>query len=340
MKPVSEWRESDVLSLPVVELDHFEVKGRRALDLSLARVDENTIRPNMTKALSAFANSGGGQIVYGLQDTKISSKAKSWLVDDGGVATHTRKGDTREWLESVIPQLVDFPLIGYNVHAIAREDSFSQIWQDRAIHVVDIPDSDAAPHQSVSDGRYYARVGGRSQPIGHRLVLDIMGRRTDPVIELEFAIELRVKYITKTYRPGQARETVGALQVCMRNTGRTLAHYVNARLLVPLSMMPEVEQSFLRDEAVQEEGGTYHEVWLQNTSRDMVGTFAGEYGPSWFDLILPGMDHCCEVRVSRDMTQEALAELDGSLRWTVYSDNAAPREGLTHLADVELTDKR
>ena len=63
---------------------------------------------------------------------------------------------------------------------------------DRALYVVDIADSPHAPHQSTRDKKYYARVAGKSQPISHRMVIDIIGRRQHPNIESEFEIEKRL----------------------------------------------------------------------------------------------------------------------------------------------------
>lgn len=45
MKPVAEWTEEDVLSLPYGEFDWLEAKGRRAIDLTLPNVREADILP-------------------------------------------------------------------------------------------------------------------------------------------------------------------------------------------------------------------------------------------------------------------------------------------------------
>ena len=65
-KPTVEWIEDDVLSLPLGENDAFERKGAALLDLTLAQAREDSVRDELAKQLSAFANTGGGQIIYGL----------------------------------------------------------------------------------------------------------------------------------------------------------------------------------------------------------------------------------------------------------------------------------
>ncbi len=66
MKPTSEWDLNHILQLPPGEFDWLEMKGRKALDFSLSSVDENKVLDELSKQVSAFANSGGGVIVYGI----------------------------------------------------------------------------------------------------------------------------------------------------------------------------------------------------------------------------------------------------------------------------------
>jgi predicted HTH transcriptional regulator len=177
MREPREWDEEYLLNLPVGEFDWLEVKGRRGVDLTLSNVNEQDIRQNLSKAISAFANSGGGTLVLGLSNPK-----RYWQVDGGGVDLTVKKPSTREWLEDIIPTLVDLPLNSFNVYVVDNTTSKnSQIITGRGVFIIEIPDSEHAPHQAI-DHRYYARIGGKSRPIGHRLVTDIFGRRQYPKI--------------------------------------------------------------------------------------------------------------------------------------------------------------
>ncbi len=196
MKPVREWDEEHILGLPIGEFDWFEAKGRKALDLTLPTIKESDILQPISKALAAFANSGGGALVYGV--TNATSATGQRFVDDGGIATKSPKGDVKEWFENVIPHLVEFPLTTFNVYAILPTSPTSRIQPGRALYVIDIPDSLHAPHQA-NDYRYYIRSGGKSVPIGHRLVADIMGRRQHPQIELSFKIEKETRTQTDSF---------------------------------------------------------------------------------------------------------------------------------------------
>lgn len=66
MRPTVEWDEAYILSLPIGEFDWYEAKSSKGLDLTIPGVKENDVLENLARAVSAFSNSGGGQIVYGL----------------------------------------------------------------------------------------------------------------------------------------------------------------------------------------------------------------------------------------------------------------------------------
>ena len=59
---------------------------------------------------------------------------------------------------------------------------------DKSLFVVDVPDSDRAPHQSKRDLKYYVRLGGKSRPASHRLIEDIRARAKHPNFELQLEL--------------------------------------------------------------------------------------------------------------------------------------------------------
>jgi hypothetical protein len=175
--PISSWTEDDILGLPAGENDSFERKGSRLLDLRLPGVQENDVLNELAKQLSAFSNAGGGQIIYGV--------ANNGTVDGGGVALSVKgKQSTKEWLEDVIPKLTEFEIVGFNVYPIPPKPDMSSIDPGKALFVVDVPDSDRAPHQSKRDLKYYVRLAGKSAPASHRLIEDIRNRQKHPLLEI------------------------------------------------------------------------------------------------------------------------------------------------------------
>lgn len=228
MKPVRDWSLSDVAALPVGECDWLEIKGRRALDLSLPGVKIETVRGIMSKAISAFANSGGGQLVYGLDNP-----ATAWAVDMGGIPLAMKKPGVREWLEDVIPTLVDPQLRRFNVYVFSEASAELPLAPDHGIVVIDIGDSEDAPHQA-SDNRYYGRIGGKSHPLNHRFVSDIFHRRREPSIDIALEFDI----ITKSEHNPITGEVIGhfvqpELAMIATNAGRVYARYVTVIIDLP-----------------------------------------------------------------------------------------------------------
>ncbi len=89
MKPIAEWNEEYILSLPSGEVDWVEFKSSRSLDLTRPGVKEAEVRNELSKQLSAFSNAGGGALVYGVSDPTPGEPLK---VSDGGVSLRCKVG--------------------------------------------------------------------------------------------------------------------------------------------------------------------------------------------------------------------------------------------------------
>lgn len=158
------WTESEVLSLPSGEQDYFERK-------SGALIRDSDFHEKIAKAISAFANSGGGHLIIGVRDDGSI---------DGVPRNHKgRRTSTKDWLEQVIPNLVSYPLQDFRVHEVEPEIP-SIIPANAVIIVIDVGDSLMAPHQSASSKIYFHRTGGRSQPAPHHFLEALRGREKYP----------------------------------------------------------------------------------------------------------------------------------------------------------------
>jgi hypothetical protein len=347
MKDAREWDEDYLLNLPNGEYDWLEIKGRRGLDLSCQDVDEKHIRDLLSKAISAFANTGGGKLVVGL-----TQSVSGWAVDDGGVSLDMRKPTTREWLEDVIPHLVDFPLTSFNVYCVQRSSEQSQIAKGRGVFIIDIGEGNSAPHQAT-DQKYYARIAGKSRPIPHRLVLDIMGRRKDPRIELAFRIDAEVfapldplgfsipsSMPFETMPPREKTRKV-TLRIAAENTGLVLARFVFCRVELPGQMMGEAKRKYLAEYIHEIDGVGYLPIINENTERDIVrggGPFGPtEYGPTHYDPILPGLRRVWEQHLRPDLQSQDAEDL--KIYWTTQADNSAPLKGEVFIRDIPFNVK-
>src|SRR4051812_47745973 len=100
------WTESDVKSLPTGEHDYFDRKSGEVFN------DTGHLKGTLAKAISAFANSGGGSLVLGVRDDGTFD----------GVPAVNGSTPTREWLEQLIPNLVSYSLASFRVHEVEGDD--------------------------------------------------------------------------------------------------------------------------------------------------------------------------------------------------------------------------
>jgi hypothetical protein len=163
------WTEADVLGLASEEPDKFDRKSGLLL-----QKNADDLFNALGKAISAFANSGGGALVLGVED----DGAFSGLDPNVGNAT------TRDWLEQKVPSLVSYPLVLFRVHTVLPS-SPSAIPPGKVLIVLDIGDSPAAPHQNVRDKKYYHRAGGRSEPAPHFYLELLRQRMTNPTLDFD-----------------------------------------------------------------------------------------------------------------------------------------------------------
>jgi hypothetical protein len=158
------WSESELLNLPHGENDSFDRKSGSILSVQ-------DFRTALAKQLSAFANSGGGHLFIGVRDDGTLDGVPIRRIVSGG-----RDQDTREWLEQIIPPLLDYPLQGFSVDHFIPDAVAPVLPADKTVLVINIPDSPLAPHQCVHNRMYYCRQSGHSNPAPHNLI-DLLRHR-------------------------------------------------------------------------------------------------------------------------------------------------------------------
>lgn len=332
MKPANEWDEEYIYALPMGEFDWLEVKGRRGIDLTLSNIKESDALEVLSKEISAFANTGGGLLLYGMKDPR---KVGKWEVDDGGIEMSSPKGDLKEWLEDVIPHQVDFSLTNFNVYAIQASKRDSEIQAGRALYLIEIQDSLQAPHQA-KDKKYYVRVAGKSVPIGHRLVADIMGRRQNPYLEIDFWIEENTERPTKS-QGHTGVNTSYSLWIRAQNTGRVYANYVNCFIDIPWVLLNNDQLKYIQD---QIRGKEYYTEYFDNTIRDLIDvkvtgfdSARETHGPARFVPILPSRSRTWRIELSDALPDVATAKQ--VIKWSLFADNSPSTQGELTFESIE-----
>ncbi|HZR19944.1 MAG TPA: ATP-binding protein [Verrucomicrobiae bacterium] len=170
----SEWTKERVEKLitdKIEENNHLDYKGAGALN----RAEPKKLL-DVTKDISAFANSDGGTVIYGVEEFR--EEGKKHLPEKIGAIDG--KEYSREWLDQIIDQISP-KIEGVQIFPVrvGPED-----WH--VVYVVEIPKSLTA-HQA-RDFRYYKRYNFQSEPMQDYEVRDVMNRRRHP--KLKFSMQL------------------------------------------------------------------------------------------------------------------------------------------------------
>lgn len=300
------WTEARLEGLVPYELEAQEFKGSAFVVVPATGKIRADFVDHLSKQVSAFVNAGGGCLFLGVDDAGQV---------DGGLPIAIRANGTREWFEDIIPGIVDPPLRSFDVHEVRPESDQSPILPGQAVYVIELPDSEDAPHQA-RDRRYYLRIAGKSRPMSHRHVLDILQRRRDP--------EVSVLAVDPYGPPDEVPDPRGPavlLRIRPRigNRGRSLAQHVGLEVTLPrFAVNTECRRRTLEVEgaaSLQQSPGEvtfffYSETPLFPRQERVLGTV-------WIAIHGHNHQHYEAERVS--------------LRLRVFADHAPPRESEVNL---------
>lgn len=189
----------------------LDYKGAAALGKSHEKKKE------ITKDVSAMANSAGGRIIYGIRE--FQQDAKKHLPEK--LDPIDRSDFSKEWLEQVTSNIR--PRInGLVIHPV----SFGPA---HVAYIVDIPQSTTA-HQAT-DHRYYKRYNFQSVPMEDHEIRDVMNRGTTPVLEVDtqFAVTEPITGVS----PRSFQLTVDFF---LLNKGDTLARFPCLTFYPPIGL--------------------------------------------------------------------------------------------------------
>lgn len=293
------WTEAKLQNFIMSEIEEsltLEYKSAEALDRN------ETKKKEITKDVSAMANSAGGIIVYGIREFDAENKRH---LPEKIIAVDRRKYP-REWVEQII-QAIRPRIDGIVIHSVNLSSGENDV-----AFVIEIPQSNTA-HQA-SDHRYYKRFNFQAVPMEDYEIRDVMFREQTPNISLNFLIEIT--------------DDEQNLILQARNNGSAFAQFVAVFLDVPVAILAKIENKLsLKD------GGKMYRHRLTNLNQE----FADEQFRSSFPL-LRSMVMNWKISLNADFAQLLGENL--SLKWKIYADNALPKEGKTFLKEIEIVDLR
>lgn len=315
----------------IEESNTLDYKAADALGISDGKKNE------LSKDVSAFANSNGGTIIYGIKEyNDAQRKHKPESIDP-----INRTVISKEWIEQVISTKIQPKIEGILITPVTVNDTDNTV-----IYVVEIPRSNNA-HQA-SGHKYYKRYNFLSEPMEDYEIRDVMNRGQHPIIDLEFEIEVHsfVQESIPNSIFGSNDKNVEIvkqiqLKVYARNNGSVYANYVNYYLEFNRNFIPKEEYEHLKTYKRDNSGAMYVEFYGENTVRDIIGgkmvvnEYYPDYGPSRFDPILPGM-HSRAEKIK--LVKEFESFNEEYIEWKVYADNAKPRDGKIRIGDIKIVE--
>lgn len=152
--------ENDIHNIIICKLEEsisLEFKSALALNLK-----DDKVKAEFLKDVSAFANSAGGHIVYGIHEK--NHRADSLSMIDGTIYT-------KEMIEQVIQTGIQRKIDGLLVKPVRVSGSINQ-----SIYVISIPESALAPHMTV-DKKFYKRYNFESVQMEEYEVRNLYNRK-------------------------------------------------------------------------------------------------------------------------------------------------------------------
>ena len=310
--PPPPWTEARLSELGTDEHDFQEYKGTGWV-WETPRINP-WFHAAVSKQVSAFANGAGGRLFLGVDDDGLV---------DGGVPVDLKGGGTRSWLEDIVPSCVSPPLSRCNVFEVRGQGPASRIHPGHADYVLDIPSSPDAPHQAL-DHRYYLRIAGKSRPMNHVHLEDVLRRTRHPRVEMR-----RLGPFGPPEHdladPRGPRAVIG-FRAILGNLGRTLARHVGVELIVP---RPFVGRA-IRERTLREPG-----VHLTQ-SPGAITLF--RYSPT---PVFPGQEiYAQSVWIGlHNLNKELVRSGTARLRWRIFADDADPVIGERPIGDYGVVQK-
>ncbi len=164
MREPHEWIEGDILDL-------VKERAQESLTLEFKACDSlrnKKWREELAKDVSAFANSAGGAIVYGIKENRVTHEAEA--IDEGYDPSQINKETLQRVIDSRIHRRIDG--IRYNLVELTTTRP------GKILFVLQIPESNLAPH--MTDYKFFKRFEYESKPMEEYEIRERYRRETFP----------------------------------------------------------------------------------------------------------------------------------------------------------------
>jgi len=304
----------------IEENAELEYKAADALLLNDKRITE------ATKDVSAFANSNGGILIYGIRENQTAKHLP------GSIDPVDRKVTSKERLEQILNARIRPRIHDIKIHVVTIAD-------DQVVYILEIPKGETA-HQA-DDRRYYRRHNFTIEAMYDHEIRDVMNRQKAPQIKIHFDVGRKPNIlIAPNGRPiiHQQSPFLCFLNVHIENVGKIYATYIKIVLTLPERII-----NFMCDEGEN----TTTQITLENKVRDEIevlddnsSTFFAighaekpkQYGPPRNEPLLPGMQMTLK---SFPIYIDNIEDGD-VIGWTLNADNAELQTGALDFGQIQV----
>lgn len=205
----------EIVKNEMQESNTLEFKHIQALINVLSRKEGEITE--LTKDVSAMANSNGGTIVYGIQEySKGNKKGKAKSI------TTMEKGTVSlEWLEQILNSRIQPRLESCSIKEV-------DINEEESVVVIELGQSSTV-HQA-NDKRYYKRYEFQAVAMDDWEVKSLINRFNKPVLEENIYVKKRPDYAIKAFN--HLRDYSYDLIIGVSNTGNIMAKYLHCFLRI------------------------------------------------------------------------------------------------------------
>ena len=220
---------NDAVKDKIAENYYLDFKQTEKEDYTGRRSLYDSDRKNLAKSISAFGNSEGGVMLWGIKTGKDDMDYASVKAPIKNVSNFL------SLLESFVSTLTvpTHPTVSNKIIFENKSDDIGYI-------VTHIPKSSQRPFQVVNekDFRYYIRAGSSSLPAPDNFLRSLFGQEPQPNVFITFAIST-----AKLYEGGIVRMDVGIL---LYNGGENVSKNINGYVHVGgLGMAIEINKHFV-----------------------------------------------------------------------------------------------
>lgn len=139
---------------------------------------ENLVKKEISKDISAFANSDGGLIFYGIDEENHIATSISFI--DGNTFT-------KEWLENIIISNIQPKIVDLKIFPIRFNNDIT-----KTVYVVKIPNSNSSPHIN-GDKKFYRRYNFQSVPMEEYEIRNLYLRQRESKVYPEVIVVKPIK---------------------------------------------------------------------------------------------------------------------------------------------------